>query len=218
MSQSMIRIHRCTSSCCVKAKVLWFSNFLRYFFLIYTILHNSIFYVPAVEDLLKEIFLNYTDIQGEGDSPSTTEFLTQISASRPSTSLKNSSSLKSISNFHNLNDKSKTEQTTQNAIGVTFASVKINHPHLRPLSQSMMTTTSSSIRTSDAPVQTSTSIVINQDDETLEECPKNITFTCVSTGRCIPSYLRCNFIKECPDNSDESNCRLVNYANVSFSR
>ncbi|XP_035704979.1 uncharacterized protein LOC110847008 isoform X2 [Folsomia candida] len=164
-----------------------------------------------VEDLLKEIFLNYTDIQGEGDSPSTTEFLTQISASRPSTSLKNSSSLKSISNFHNLNDKSKTEQTTQNAIGVTFASVKINHPHLRPLSQSMMTTTSSSIRTSDAPVQTSTSIVINQDDETLEECPKNITFTCVSTGRCIPSYLRCNFIKECPDNSDESNCSCADF-------
>jgi hypothetical protein len=161
----------------------------------------------AIEDLLKEIFQNYTDV--EHQSSTTTEIPSQ-SLFRPQTSLNLSAPGPSLKS---LDDNSKLEHTTQN--GVTFTNVKIsNFPIMESNMRPMPTRMPSSWikNTSEPPVlQTATSIVINQSDDeghnynqVLSECPKNTSFQCVSTGRCIPSYLRCNFIKECPDNSDEA--------------
>jgi hypothetical protein len=40
-------------------------------------------------------------------------------------------------------------------------------------------------------------------------CPTN-QFRCVSDGRCIPSYQRCDFRLHCTDGSDEANCSKKN--------
>lgn len=38
-------------------------------------------------------------------------------------------------------------------------------------------------------------------------CPSN-QFRCVSDGRCIPNYQRCDFRLQCIDGSDEANCSM----------
>jgi hypothetical protein len=44
-------------------------------------------------------------------------------------------------------------------------------------------------------------------------CPIN-QFRCVSDGRCIPSFQRCDFRLQCTDGSDEANCSKKKTKNI----
>ncbi|ODN01091.1 Enteropeptidase [Orchesella cincta] len=160
----------------------------------------------SVEDLLKEIFLNYSDNETTHGG-----HFRDSSAETQKVPSKLGILSSGVPGFKSLEDMN-VEQTTKTSSATTPIRIS-HHVETTPFAQNpvplptMMTSQESS-----AEVQTSTSIVINEVEMDLGfDCPINETFRCVSNGKCIPSYLRCNFIKECEDNSDEEGCLCADF-------
>ena len=145
----------------------------------------------SVEDLLKEIFHNYTDKPVEKTSDSAkndTESSTDFTLFKPTTVSSTVSPLNSV----------PLKGLRPSSIKPTSANFSVKLQTARP--------TEITKTTLNPLVKTSTSVVVNGD---LEPCPSNSSFRCVSTGKCISGFGRCNGIRDCPDNSDEKGCLCV---------
>jgi hypothetical protein len=183
----------------------------------------------SVEDLLKEIFHNYTDVVEEVyddddvdvmDEDDVTEDtpisqVIRMNASKSDTGKAFSSNLNgghpSMGSMKSLDD-SVEDLTT---LGLSSTTVRINHhvESIPPMREPLLAMMHHPSTSDPPPLQTVTSIVINEELHISgdQHCPSNSSFKCLSTDKCIPSYLRCNFIKECPDNSDEENCSCADF-------
>ncbi|CAL8143902.1 unnamed protein product [Orchesella dallaii] len=160
----------------------------------------------SVEDLLKEIFLNYSDNETTNHG-----HFRDSSGELQKVPTKLGVLTGGVPGFKSLEDMN-VEQTTKTSSVTTPVRIS-HHVETTPFAQNPVPvpTMMTNSQESSAEVQTSTSITINEEIEMDYDCPVNDTFRCASNGKCIPAYLRCNFIKECEDNSDEEGCLCADF-------
>lgn len=175
----------------------------------------------SVEELLKEIFLNYTTDPSEiTHSTSQEAILQQVPVKLGMIANPNNPSVQNHPGyFKSLEVDSSTKPVR---ISHHVETTPLAHFSQGPPEHLLDTTPSYPLGSQEAEVHTTTSVVVqgssSSEDEMLDTslemanlCSGNDTFKCVSSGKCIPSYLRCNFIKECEDNSDEEGCLCADF-------
>ncbi|CAG7647036.1 unnamed protein product, partial [Allacma fusca] len=150
----------------------------------------------SVEELLKEIFQNYTDKDKpevvEDETTTTAENFSEFTTDRDVGST--STGINSI-------------QVETSFIPTSIQTKPVTPPFLlKHELHSAIFSTAATGTTLDPHVKTSTSVIVNGD---LEPCPTNSSFRCASNGKCISGFGRCNGMRDCPDNSDEKGCLCV---------
>lgn len=179
----------------------------------------------SVEDLLREIFSNYTTDPSSQVAHSTSQetILQQVPVKLGMIASPGNPSVQNHPGFKSLEVEVSTKPVRINHHVETTPLAHFTHGPANPTLPTYLNEEESETESGygSQEVHTATSVVVHAEDMTSElemggeigpgGCAGNETFQCVKSGKCIPSYLRCNFIKECEDNSDEEDCLCADF-------